>query len=40
MSQGLPGLDRQVLQWQKVLENKREENRLAREKDESVNGAK
>jgi len=40
MSQGLPGLDKQVLQYQKVLENKREENRLAREKDESVNGAK
>ena len=40
MSQGLPGLDKQVIQYQKILEQKRIENRLAREQDEAENGQK
>lgn len=40
MAQGLQGLDKQVLAWQNILFNLREQNRLAKEKDVSVNGEK
>jgi|TARA_R110002072_G_scaffold91305_2_gene203683 hypothetical protein len=40
MAQGLEGLDKQVVAWQQKLFNLRERNRLAKEKDVSVNGNK
>jgi hypothetical protein len=40
MSEGLEGLDKQVVTWQQILFNLREQNRLAKEKDVSVNGKK
>lgn len=40
MAQGLEGLDKQVVAWQQELFGLRERNRLAKEKDVSVNGNK
>jgi len=40
MDQGLEGLDKQVVQWQKDLFELRERNRLAKEKDVATNGVK
>jgi len=40
MSNGLRGLDQAVSNYYKVLENKRNQNQLAREKDQATNGKK
>ena len=40
MREGLRGLDKQALQWQAKLIEKRKQNRAAKEKDVSVNGNK